>query len=81
MTKPISKQEYHRFNTSRKFNGGAHARYLTSYSAGFIKVFHECRGLITREQADLIRKLGKKDEQDARNYIETELIIGMGDEE
>ena len=82
MTKPISKVEYNRFLQSRQqtmTSTAIRSGFLSSFSAGFIKVF-ETKGLLAREHKERIMFLAKKyDEFEVRNYIESELIQGMGE--
>lgn len=79
MRKPIDKNSYNRFiNSSRFFiQGNKSIREVQPFHEGFIKVF-SMRGLLTKEQIDIIKRLAKRSEADAREYIELELIEGMG---
>lgn len=75
MAKPISKNDYKRFCLANGFFTGT--REPIAFHKAFIKVFHECRGLVTKVQAARIKELAKSSEKDAKDYIETELVVGM----
>lgn len=78
MKKPIGLNEYRRFiNASRFYIHSKNGTLVQPFHEGFIKVF-SMRGLLKQEHIEIIKKLAKRSEADAREYIELELIEGMG---
>lgn len=78
MKKPISLNEYRRFvNSARFYIHSKNGKEVQPFHEGFIKVF-SMRGLLKKEHIETIKKLAKRNEADAREYIELELIEGMG---
>lgn len=83
MKKPISKNDYSRFNYSRTATRhmANSPNYITDFSAGFLKVFGD-RGLLSREVKERIKYLAKHEGEVAvRAYVEAELVEGLVIEE
>lgn len=78
MGKPISKKEYETFNRKQRYTN---VPGTSTLSVGFVRVFGS-RGLLTHDQIERIKYLAKHGgEMDVREYIESELVKGMGEEE
>jgi hypothetical protein len=79
MKKPISKNDYSRFNYSRTATRhlASSPNFITTFSTGVLKVFGD-RGLLSREVKDRIKYLAKHEGEVAvRAYVEEELVEGF----
>lgn len=76
MAKLITKNDYARFIRSASFDYSyGRGNFNKCFSKGFIRVFYECRKLITKEDVERIQYLSKNDgEAAAREYIELNLV-------
>jgi len=83
MKKLVSKNDYRRFCNGRTFNCGAsHLTHINEFSAAFIVVFFTHRQQLTPVQCEKINEIAvAKGEIAAREYIEQNLIRGMGIED
>lgn len=81
MKKPVSLKAYKTFCIGRTFfNGLSYKTHIAQFHAAFIKVFYECRHLLTAKQAEKVAEIAQAEGEDAaREYIEANLVKGMGD--